>query len=84
MRCYRRNGAYPIKGIDTPRIPELLFGCIRVEMERPRLRELLHDKTKIILTSTQYKTKNARLRELRINTLRVIDAFCVSTGKERR
>lgn len=55
-----------------------------VEMERTRLRELLHDKTKIILTSTQYKTKNARLRELRINTLRVIDAFCVSTGKERR
>jgi hypothetical protein len=45
---------------------------------------LLHDKTKIILTSTQYKTKNTRLRELRINTLRVIDAFCVSTGKERR
>ena len=60
------------------------IGICKVEMERTRLRELLHDKAKIILTSNQYKTKNARLRELRINTLRVIDAFCVSTGKERR
>lgn len=84
MRCYRRNGAYPIKGIDTAHALKKRGYAAAVEMERTRLRELLHDKTKIILTSTQYKTKNARLRELRINTLRVIDAFCVSTGKERR
>ena len=43
-----RNGAYPIKGIDTRR--ELVFRTsYLVEMERTRLRELTHVKSKASL-----------------------------------
>ena len=35
-----RNGAYPIKGIDTTPIVEESFVFVNVEMERTRLREL--------------------------------------------
>ena len=37
-----RNGAYPIKGIDTFELHFLLTGSRQVEMERTRLRELTH------------------------------------------
>ena len=39
---FRRNGAYPIKGIDTYIVIKTLLLFIIVEMERTRLRELTH------------------------------------------
>ena len=37
-----RNGAYPIKGIDTTLLGQLWLSYLCVEMERTRLRELTH------------------------------------------
>ena len=60
-----RNGAYPIKGIDTLMLQARATSRVGVEMERTRLRELTHRYYIICHKNPSFvEMERTRLREL--------------------